>query len=68
MRRKWHSHVWMESSSGDELHLIDSLLFAPFVLEPHLDHSHGQTRVLSQLFPNLTRRFRILIEASLQYF
>jgi len=42
-----------------EVQLIDSLGLAPLVLEPHLDHSHGQTRVLGQLFSHQPRGFGI---------
>ena len=65
MRREWHTHVWMEASARDVLHLIDSLLFAPLVLEPDLDNSHGQASVLGQLFPHLSSWLGILIEALL---
>ena len=41
-----HSHVRGEPSPSDELHLVDPLLLAPLVLEPHLDHPHGQAGVL----------------------
>merc|ERR550525_833607 len=38
--REWHTHVGREAA-GDIVHLVDPLLLAPLVLEPHLDHPYG---------------------------
>ena len=62
VRREGHPHVRREASPSDELHLVDSLLLAPLVLEPDLDHAHRQTRVLRQLLPHLTCRLGVLVE------
>jgi len=47
MWREGHPHVGRKPAACDELHLIDSLLFAPLVLEPDLDDPHGQPGVFS---------------------
>merc|ERR1719481_2552156 len=54
----WMHHV---------LHLVDPLLFATFVLEPDLNHSHGQPSVLGQLLPHQSCRFGVLVEAGLEH-
>lgn len=47
MRRKWHSHVRGKTSSASyKLHLVDSLLLAPFILKPNLNDTHRQARIL----------------------
>jgi len=66
VRGERHSHVRGESS-GYKVHLINSFLFATFVLEPDLNHSHGQPSVLGQLLPHLSCRFGVLFEAGLEH-
>ena len=50
------------------LHLVDPLLLAPLVLEPHLDHPHRQARLFCQLLSHQPSRFRVLIKAGFENF
>ena len=64
------AHAWDGGGEalthGDKrLHLVDPLTLAPLVLEPHLDHSLGQSSIFGQLFKNLWCGLGILIEAVL---
>ena len=50
------------------LHLVDPLLLAPLVLEPHLDHPHRQARFFCQLLSHQSGRFRVLIKTGFENF
>ena len=63
--REWHTHVGREAA-GDIVHLVDPLLLAPLVLEPHLDHPHRQPRLLGKLLTHLPCWLRVLVKAVLE--
>ena len=63
--REWHTHVGREAA-GDIVHLVDPLLLAPLVLEPHLDHPHRQARLLGELLSHLPCWLWVLVKAVLE--
>ena len=64
---KGHTHMRREPVTSDEVHLVDAFLLTALVLEPDLDDTHGQARLLGQLFAHLTRWFWVLVETRLQH-
>ena len=65
MGREWHAHVGRKAAC-DIVHLIDPLLLAALVLEPHLDHSHRQACLLGKLFSHLPGWLRVLVKTVLE--
>ena len=61
-RREHAGHGSSEPSGHGEPQLVHPLLFTSLVLEPDLDHSHGQPSVFSKLLPHSSGRFGVLIE------
>jgi hypothetical protein len=57
----WHSQ-WTNNSLHPFLPQLVLLLLAPFVLEPHSNHSHAQGRLLADLFLQSSTRLPVNAE------
>jgi len=70
----WESHGVQRPSMEERCptrhvpQLVHPLLFAPLVLEPHLDHPHGQPCVLGELLSHHAGGFGCLVEHGFEDF